>query len=61
MPQIKFEIYKNGQRVTQFEPISAMAVGPESAPIPGEVQFKDGFLVPYKAVSVPLRFMEALL
>lgn len=41
---IKFEIYKDGARVTAYEPQAVMAVGPESVPIPGEVVFKDGFL-----------------
>ena len=53
MPQIKFEIYKDGTRVTTFEPISAMVVGPESAPIPGEVVFKDGYLALPKSLETP--------
>jgi len=40
----KFEIYRDGQRVTHFTPIAASAVGPESVPMPGEVHFKDGLL-----------------
>lgn len=42
---IKFEIYRDGERVNAFEPVAAMAVGPESVPIPGEVYFRDGLLV----------------
>ena len=42
---VKFEIYRSGARVTAFEPASAMAVGPESVPVPGEVFFRDGLLV----------------
>src|SRR5690242_3073631 len=42
---IKFEIYRDGQRVTAFEPVAATAIGPESIPIPGEVSFRDGRLV----------------
>jgi hypothetical protein len=42
---IKFEIYRQGERVTSFEPIAAAAIGPESVPISGEVLFKDGYLV----------------
>src|SRR5262245_11993291 len=41
---ITFEIYRDGQRVTQFAPTAAMAVGPESVPMPGEVVFRDGLL-----------------
>lgn len=42
---VKFEIYRNGVRVTSFEPVAAMAIGPESVPVPGEVTFRDGLLV----------------
>ena len=42
---IKFEIYRQGTRVTAFEPVAAAAIGPESVPIPGEVAFRDGLLV----------------
>ena len=41
---VQFEIYRDGQRVTQFQPTAAFAVGPESVPIPGEVSMKDGLL-----------------
>lgn len=43
--QIKFEIYNDGKKVTNFTPVAAMAMGPESVPIPGEVVFKDGLLI----------------
>ena len=36
---IKFEIYREGKQVTTFSPVAAIAVGPESVPIPGEVVF----------------------
>src|SRR5687768_1210966 len=42
---IKFEIYRQGARLTAFEPVAAAAIGPESVPIPGEVAFRDGLLV----------------
>jgi hypothetical protein len=42
---VKFEIYRDGQRVTTFSPVAACAIGPESVPIPGEVYFRDGLLV----------------
>ncbi|HZK79472.1 MAG TPA: endo-1,4-beta-xylanase [Humisphaera sp.] len=41
---IKFEIYRDGQRVIEFNPVAATAMGPESVPIPGEVFFRDGVL-----------------
>lgn len=42
----KFEVYNDGKRVLSFAPQAAMAMGPESVPIPGEVFFsKDGNLV----------------
>jgi len=42
---VKFEIYRNRTRVMSFEPAGAIAVGPESVPIPAEVVFRDGLLV----------------
>ncbi len=39
---VKFEIYREGKRLTQFAPVGAMAMGPESVPIPGEIAVKDG-------------------
>ncbi len=42
---IKFEIYRDGRRLSSFEPVAAMAVGPESVPMPGDVAFRDGQLV----------------
>jgi hypothetical protein len=42
---IKFEIYSGGKRQTAFAPNAAMAMGPESVPIAGEVVFRDGLLV----------------
>lgn len=42
---IKFEIYRDGNRVTQFTPMAAIAMGPESVPVPAEISFRDGTLV----------------
>jgi len=41
---LKFEIYREGVRVTTFAPVGATAMGPESMPQPGEVAFRDGLL-----------------
>ncbi|MCS7032917.1 MAG: endo-1,4-beta-xylanase, partial [Phycisphaerae bacterium] len=41
---ILFEIYRDGQRLAHFTPVNAVAVGPESVPIPGEVKFENGLL-----------------
>jgi hypothetical protein len=41
---IRFEIYRDGKRLTQFAPVAPMAVGPESVPQPAEISFKDGLL-----------------
>lgn len=46
---IKFEIYREGNRLSHFTPVAAMAMGPESVPIAGEVTFKDGLLVVNRA------------
>jgi hypothetical protein len=42
---IKFEIYRDGARVTNFTPVAPMAIGPESVPISGDIGFRDGLLV----------------
>jgi hypothetical protein len=42
---IRFEIYNDGKRLGAFAPNAAMAMGPESVPIAGEVVFRDGTLV----------------
>lgn len=41
---LKFEVFSNGQRLQQFTPRFASAMGPESVPMPGEVVFRDGLL-----------------
>jgi len=43
--QLKFEVYRNGERLTAFRPVGACAVGPESVPTAGEVSFRDGYLI----------------
>src|SRR4051812_30110696 len=42
---VKFEIYRDGNRLSSFTPVAAIAMGPESVPIPGDVSFKDALLV----------------
>src|SRR4051812_14901767 len=46
---IKFEIYRDGTRINQFTPQGAIAIGPESVPIPAEVVFREGHLIAEKA------------
>lgn len=41
---VKFEIYRDGKRVEEFDPIGAVAIGPESVPMPGDVTFTDRLL-----------------
>jgi len=41
---IKFEVYRRGQRLTTFDPVGAVAMGPESVPVPAEVSFREGLL-----------------
>src|SRR5580692_2956290 len=42
---IKFEIYRDGNRLTQFTPVAPMAMAPESVPLPAEILFRDGLLI----------------
>lgn len=41
---VRFEIYREGNRLSAFAPAAATAVGPESVPVPGEIAFRDGLL-----------------
>ena len=36
---IDFEIYRDGARLAEYQPVGAIAVGPESVPVPGRVTF----------------------
>src|ERR1700761_2752175 len=51
---IKFEIYRDGNRVTQFTPVAPMAMGPESVPMPAEITFRDGQLIVNRADDAAL-------
>ncbi len=42
---IKFEIFRDGSRVNNYQPVAPLAIGPESVPMPGDVNFRDGQLV----------------
>ena len=46
---LRFEIYRDGERVRQFTPVNAMALGPESIPWTGAVGFRDEHLVVSRA------------
>jgi len=43
--EIKFEVYRDGTRVTDFKPVAVVAMGSESVPMAGEVAWRDGLLV----------------
>jgi hypothetical protein len=51
---VKFEIYRDGQRVSSFQPTAAFAVGPESVPIPGEITVKDGVMSVSRVDEIPM-------
>jgi hypothetical protein len=51
---VKFEIFRDGQRVSNFQATAAFAVGPESVPIPGEISVKDGTLTVSRVDEVPI-------
>lgn len=50
---LRFEVYRDGRRLTAFEPAGATAVGPESVPMPGEVVFRDGLLTVMRVDTSP--------
>lgn len=41
---LRFEIYRDGKRVTQFTPVNACTLGAESVPVGGDIFFRDGLL-----------------
>src|SRR3954469_13950432 len=51
---VKFEIFRDGQRVSQFAPTAAYAVGPESVPIAADILLRDGMLIVSRPDDVPV-------
>src|SRR3954452_6854655 len=51
---VKFEIYRDGQRLSQFQPTAAYAVGPESVPIQADSTPRDGTLIVSRPDDVPV-------
>ena len=51
---VKFEIYRDGQRLSQFQPTAAYAVGPESVPIQADIIPRDGTLIVSRPDDVPV-------
>ncbi len=43
-PAIRFEAYRNGQKLADFAPVAVCAVGPESVPMPADVSMRDGMI-----------------
>jgi hypothetical protein len=41
---LSFEIYRKGQRVTEFVPTGAIGMGPESVPVQADISFEAGLL-----------------
>jgi hypothetical protein len=41
---LAFEIYRDGQRVTDFVPAGAIGMGPENVPAPADIAFEGGLL-----------------
>jgi len=41
---VRFEVYISGERVGQFTPVAACAMGQEGVPISGDIFFRDGLL-----------------
>ena len=41
---LSFEIYRDGKRLTEFVPVAAIGIGPESVPIQADIAFENGLL-----------------
>jgi hypothetical protein len=42
---LAFEIYRDGKRVTEFIPVAAIGMGPESVPIQADITFENNLLI----------------
>src|SRR5437763_12932453 len=41
---LSFEIYRDGKRATDFMPLGAVGMGPESVPVQADILFEGGLL-----------------
>jgi hypothetical protein len=41
---VSFEIYRDGKRLTDFQPMGAVGMGPESVPVQADISFENGLL-----------------
>ncbi len=41
---LTFEIYRDGKKLTEFMPIGAVGMGPESVPVEADISFENGLL-----------------
>lgn len=41
---LTFEIYRDGKRLSEFTPVGAVGMGPESVPVQAEIAFENGLL-----------------
>lgn len=51
---VRFEVYRAGERIGQFQPVSAYATGQDSVPITGDVYFRDGLLTVSRPDTQPV-------
>jgi hypothetical protein len=51
---VSFEVYRDGKRVRDFQPVAPYAVGPESVPMPGEIVSRDGLLTLARMDEIPM-------
>ena len=51
---IQFEIYRDGNRLTQYVPVGPMGMAPESVAVPADIAFRDGLLVLNKSDEQPM-------
>jgi len=51
---VRFEVYRDGQRIRDFQPVAAYVVGPESVPITGEITVADGLMSVGRSEEIPV-------
>ena len=42
---VTFEIYREGKRLSEFAPVGAVAMGPESVPVQADISFEYALLM----------------
>jgi len=51
---VRFEVYRDGRRVSGFQPVAPHIVSAESVPVPGDIVLQDGCITIYRSDNTPI-------